>query len=234
MARRNSGKNRQTPASRWLCVFGAWPAILILLACGPSHEPISEYLPAGTSIAKLKEVELGMSFRELRSVRPGVTPHPYVGASEVLEGYTIYYHFDKTPQEAAVGRPPKVPARARLISVSETSAYPSTASAESRWKELIRQLRERGRRVECHSKKPSETTLLNATVYFESVRIGILLYPQHTLGDVTGVHHFPARIIASVYRREAKKNPFERYSPISCPGSNLPADSVTHKTMQPD
>jgi hypothetical protein len=67
---------------------------LVGMKCSKSMQSIStlrlEDLP---HLQTLRDVDFGMTLKELRSIRKATTKEPYLGVIEVLEGDTIIYRF---------------------------------------------------------------------------------------------------------------------------------------------
>lgn len=205
MIPKNFGGTRLIHVAHRLRRLGFWMGTAGILSCGQAGESVAEYMPPSTTAAGFTDVELGMSYRALRRVRPNAEPSPYTGAAErVATGDTVFYHFDKPPLDRQRGRPLTISWRARLVGVSEVTVYPSSAAAEARWAATVGELERRGDQVRCYSSRSpvSGVFLRSAVISHTHVRSGISLYPEHTFGDITGTHRMPATTRASVRFKE--------------------------------
>ncbi len=172
------------------------------LACSRSETenfPISQLIPGANAVDQLGDVHLQMSYRELKRVRPSIVPHPYVGASETVNGDTIFYFLDHPPQERRIGEAVEnVAGSAKLIGVSVKSDYRSSDSAYTKWSEIVSDLGQQKIKVRCSSFKPAETAMEVATFGGAEYPAEILLYPERTQKDDFGSHRFLAALIYSV------------------------------------
>jgi hypothetical protein len=176
--------------------------MVISIACSRSETediPMSQLIPGANAVDQLGDVHLQMSYRELKRVRPRLVPHPYVGASETVEGDTIFYFLDHPPQERRVGEAVEsVAGSAKLVGVSVKSGYRSTDSATAKWSEIVSDLSKRKIEVRCSSYKPAETAMEVATFGRAEHLAEIVLQPELTMKDDLGSHRYLAALIYSV------------------------------------
>jgi hypothetical protein len=156
-------------------------------------DPLPTYFPAVPSLSALSGVRLGITFDELKQVRPQVTPAPYVGALEVVSGDTVAYRFDRTPDE---GRPTDVILRerisfsgaSRLMAVEASKIVATNGDAQQVWVARARQLRLRlpHEVVSCFDYLHGDIPSRAATVQGAKVTAGVIAYPERVFRGVTG------------------------------------------------
>ena len=82
----------------------------------------------------LPGVELGMTGKELHSVRPSATYAPYLGLQEKIPGFTVSYQFPLSNMESSAA---DVGANNRLEGVFISEPFDSMERADSAWRERV-------------------------------------------------------------------------------------------------
>ena len=109
--------------------------LVILVACNDATTPDLATEFKETPFRHLRGVELGMTGKQLRAVRPTARYAPYLGMQERIPGFTVSYGF---PNAISDSRDATVPDSDKLEGVYITEAFVSLEEAEKKWHEVVR------------------------------------------------------------------------------------------------
>lgn len=149
------------------------------------------------SLARLDSVELGMGAARLLRVRDSLQDAPYIGFEEVIGQDTVRYHFaEGTPisVEDRISIQHLLPDNAApLLAVEAYTVMPSTAAADSLWRERVVRLAgiEHGA-VDCFRYTHGQTPAMAALHQNNNGATGVIRYAQTQERDIAGAVIFPA------------------------------------------
>ena len=159
--------------------------------------PPERYFRESPPFPALREVHLGMSLRELKAVRAGIWPAPYVGAKESIGGDTVHYHFAEgrarnLMDELMLQFTPS-DSDAVLIAIDSWHRLPHADSGLALWRRRVADLSRRGA-VECFRYRHSaeaRAVILRA----EGLAAGAALYAPAEYKDAEyGTIRYPAKL----------------------------------------
>jgi hypothetical protein len=106
--------------------------ILSLAACNPPRVSVAEAAGGVAPFGDLRGVHLGMTARELASVRPAARPVGYTGYEEDVAGFQVAYGIPGSYSEEQVVSP-----RARVSGVSAARIVAGIDSGMIEWRRIV-------------------------------------------------------------------------------------------------